>query len=431
MATTSIASISEIELQERIALNERRLNEPYYQLPDVYQEEAAEWPGDKEGRALLAFVCHANMTGRENPCMHEMVRLLPSKLNERGYLGLVKDCIFEQQLSGHSWMLRGLCAYYERYGDDSVKEILYRIAESLYRPCMGHFASYPLKRYYEEGEVSGTSVFMEEGWLLSSDTCCAFMSIDGLSHFYAVTKEPWVRTLLEEMITVFRGIDKSAIKAQTHCSLTASRGMIRMYQQTGEAWYLDGAKEIMSLYENSGMTLTYQNLNWWGRPDSWTEPCAIVDSLMAAGELYKITGDWHYRTLATRIYHNGFAFMQRPNGGAGPDHIVNGEKKILAVNMYEAYFCCTMRLAEGLLYAWDNRSILEAERTGTVSKDEFGRYMDGDWIYAEVQRIEIPEYEKELGITPIMMDGHRLQPIVKCYRLSEEQASAIQLQVCF
>ena len=75
------------ELGERIKRNQNRLLDAYYQIDEVYQEFDAKWPGDKEGRALLAFVNHANMTGFENPCMKPFLKKYPHTINEKGYLG--------------------------------------------------------------------------------------------------------------------------------------------------------------------------------------------------------------------------------------------------------------------------------------------------------------------------------------------------------
>ena len=55
------------ELDERIARSFNRLLGDYYQMPAVFQEYCADWPGDKEGRALLAFVSHYKMTGSVTP----------------------------------------------------------------------------------------------------------------------------------------------------------------------------------------------------------------------------------------------------------------------------------------------------------------------------------------------------------------------------
>ena len=52
------------ELRERIEANERRFDDPYYRIEGVFQPADADWPGDKEGRALLAYVSHYRIFGR-------------------------------------------------------------------------------------------------------------------------------------------------------------------------------------------------------------------------------------------------------------------------------------------------------------------------------------------------------------------------------
>ena len=103
--------IPEKELNERMELNFRRLaDDPYYQIGDVFSPPSYSWMGDKEGRALLAFVSHYRMSGRKIPCMEQMLDKMPSMLNERGFLGDADPALIrEEQLSGHSWLLRGLC----------------------------------------------------------------------------------------------------------------------------------------------------------------------------------------------------------------------------------------------------------------------------------------------------------------------------------
>lgn len=414
-----ILPINSDELDERIALNCQRLAEgDYYHIDQVFSPADYEWYGDKEGRALLAFVSHYKMSGVQIPCMAQMLEQMDAHLNADGYFGPVfEKQIHEQQLSGHSWLLRGLCEYYTQFGDAFCERAIRRIVENLYLPKVGRFSSYPVHRGEAgEGGVSGVSVGAIADWILSSDIGCAFMSIDGLSHAYGVLKDERIRRLLDEMIEVYLGIDKVQLKAQTHCTLTAARGMARMYSQTGLSRYLEGAEELLDLYANGGgMSATYQNLNWWGRPDTWTEPCAIVDSLMLATELYKCTERPEYRTLAARIYHNGLATAQRPNGGAGTDSVVlDGVNDDLFAKLYEAYFCCTMRLAEVLWYIRENREALYAELEGAVRKR--GRvYADGDLLYAEVSGGAEAYAEKT-----VQLDGHILSPLVKYYRVPEE-----------
>ena len=204
--------------------------------------------------------------------------------------------------------------------------------------------------------------------------------------------------------------------------------MMRMYDVTGERHYLNDAAAIYELYvHGGGMTATYQNLNWWGRPNTWTEPCAIVDSLMLALSLYKATGEPSYRTMAARIYHNGLATAQRANGGAGTDSVVCADGvDTLYVKSFEAPFCCTMRLAEGLYTIRENRELLYAEISGTVAKNADGTYSDGDLLYAEVSggAENYAEGTVEVG-------GHRLSPIVPYYRVPRDVMEKSRQKILF
>ena len=427
-----IKRISEEELNERIALNYKRLaDSPYYQIGEVFAPGNYDWPADKEGRALLSFVSHYKISGKKIPCMDEMMKKLPEYLNEKGYMGKIYgDVIAEQQLSGHSWLLRGLCEYYEQFSSDYALGIIKGITDNLFLPTKGRYFAYPIDRTKkDEGDVSGNEIGYFDNWLLSSDVGCAFMSIDGLSHVYKITKSEAVKQLLDEMIDAYLAIDKISLRVQTHCTLTAARGMMRTYSVTSDGRYLDGAKQIYDLYvHGGGMTYTYQNLNWWGRPDSWTEPCAIVDSLMLATELYKATGEEAYRNTAARIYHNGFSTLQRENGGAGTERVVTAESPwdSLVVYSYEAYFCCTMRLAEGLWYINENKELLCAQTAGTVRKNENGVYFDGDIIYALPDEALLPYAEQTVSV-----DGMQLSPIVKYYRVPKEIIESSKQKILF
>lgn len=426
-----IIKVNKEELEERIEKNFRRLQDPYYQIQEVFSDVSYDWPGDKEGRALLAFVCHYVIHGRKIPCMDQLIEMLPEKTNSFCFFGEeYGKVIDEQQISGHSWYLRGLLAYYQQFGDERAFVYAKSTVENLYLPLRGQIASYPLERKQNhEGEVSGSLSEINDGWKLSTDIGCVFMSIDGLSHYYEITGDKNTGDLIKEMQSKFDEIDVVTLKAQTHCCLTAARGFLRMYRVTRDSSYLESSVKTARKYIECGMTDTYQNYNWWGRGETWTEPCAIVDSLMVMTELYKITKKDEYQKLAVRIWHNGFAALQVGNGGAGTDTTVNANQPILHTLLYEAYFCCTMRLAEGLRYVNENQELLYAE-TRELKKDSKNRYMAGDILYAEIKCS--PEWEKDLDRTgEVECDGIRLQPLLKYYRLPKGATDSIQQRVIF
>lgn len=424
--------IDQEELRERIKLNFDHLkNDPYYSIAEVFSPADYSWYGDKEGRALLAFVSHYKISGEKIPCMELMLEQLPGRLNEEGYFGpLYRGSIHEEQLSGHSWLLRGLCEHYQAFGDATSLTAVHRIVRNLYLPLLGKMVTYPTNRSAKQaGGVSGELSESLDGWILSTDIGCAFMSIDGLSHAYEVTRDARVKELLDEMMAVYLAIDKFAMKAQTHCTLTAARGMLRMYRNTSEAKYLHGAEEIFTLYvSGGGMTKTYQNLNWWDRADSWTEPCAIVDSLMVAAELFKFTQREEYRRLAARIYHNGFSTVQRDNGGAGTDTLIcdGSPHQDLYPLLYEAYFCCSMRMAEGLWYISEHQDVLWAEQSGVVEKSTDHTYRDHDILYCLPDEALLP-YAAEGK----QVDGMTLYPIVKAYKVPRDILMASRQKILF
>jgi len=373
-------------LADRIKQNRNRLSEPYYSIEQVFMPYDYGWPGDKEGRALLAFACHRKMGSEPIACLDQMLVALPDRVNQYGYFGLPFEGIFdEQQLSGHSWYLRGLCTCVDFFGRTDLIPLIKATVEHLYLPLIGKIGSYPLGPR-EKGQVSGgTSSVSTEVWRLSTDVGCAFMSIDGLSHAYEITRDRRTLALLDEMIETFSSIDLLAIRAQTHCSLSAARGMLRMYHLLGRKKDLNNAIRIAELYRDHGMTLTFQNKNWWGRDDSWTEPCAIVDSMILFDQLHELTREDQYRRLAVRIAWNGLATAQRPNGGAGCETLVLAQKDCLSVHLYEAPFCCSMRLAEGLLYLKENIKRFEAT-IFSPKRDERGRLMQGDLLMVPYQK---------------------------------------------
>ncbi|MBO4422111.1 MAG: hypothetical protein J5879_01625, partial [Clostridia bacterium] len=337
------------ELGARCALLSGRLETPIYRPDAVFTMDQAGWPGDWEGRAILALTAQAQVTKREPSYLDDIVSAIGAHLNEKGYLGPVYDACSEQQLSGHSWLLRGLCEYYIYRKYDFVLDLIDGIVRGLFLPARGKYGSYPLlpeKR--RGGGMSGETVAAVGGWYISTDTGCAYIPLDGLTQAYEVLgkyrpdekRDAALCDLIDEMIKEFVRIPFVRIGMQTHATLTGLRGVIRRYIQTGRKELLDEAVRIFGLYEEYGMTATFANKNWFGRPE-WTEPCAITDSFMCARQLYAQTDDPHYAELSQLIFYNGVLHAQRGNGGFGCDSCA--EDGVLSMHCYEAYWCCTMR----------------------------------------------------------------------------------------
>ena len=421
------------ELAERISRNFDRMESPLYQPEQLFwsEEESGGWPADKEGRTILALVMDARASGRQPVYLDTIMAMLPQHLNERGYMGTIHQDVDEQQLSGHGWLLRGLCEYHEWTGDTAALDIAKGIAHNLFVPITGRVADYPItvdKRIGGVGDMSGSTQNTVDGWRLSSDIGCVFIGMEGLIHYYKFDRDPAIRKLIDALIQRFLQIDLIGIKAQTHASLTALRGIMRYMDITGDRSLLPAVRERWACYRNHGMTENFENFNWFDRCDTWTEPCAVVDSYMVAVQLWQATRDPRYLADAEQIYYNGLCVSQRANGGFGCDKPVGPEFDDISIHADEAHWCCTMRGGEGLGRVAESSYYVAADtvfvpfyREGALSLPEFRLvqhtgYPFGDEVAVTVDSastrdmvlaLPAPEYLKSVEVS---VNGTAVEP---------------------
>lgn len=343
------------ELAYRSIMSFARLEGKWYRPDEVFTADQHGWPGDWEGRLILGLTLLAQATHRTPAYLDEILSRLPKHLNNKGYVGKIppKGVINEQQIAGHSWLLRGFIEYYKWKGDERVLSYITKMVDNLLLPAKKNYAQYPL---------TTDERFTAMNWQLSQrqskneqhsgtiDTGCAFIMLDGATQAYELLKKPELKELIEEMIARFVKIDLVKIQVQTHATLSALRGVLRFYEIEQNPEHLEIARRIFELYKNEAWTEAYGNYNWFANP-RWTEPCAIIDSFIAAVGLWKNTGDAKYLEDAHNIYYNAIAYGQRINGGFGTDNCVGAEETFLHPYCYESYWCCSMRGGEAFARA--------------------------------------------------------------------------------
>lgn len=347
------------ELAVRAGLNYARLEGQWYRPDEVFQAGKHGWPADWEGRIILALTLLAQSTHRTPAYLDRIIALIPEHLNEKGYFGQItpEGKFDEQHLSGHSWILRGLIEYYNWKRDVTVRQILETILNNYILTAKGYYAKYPID--------PGTR-FQDSTWILSklqtktkhhaetSDAGCAFMLIDGVSQAYELFHWPDLKELADEMIERYLEMDFLTLHIQTHATLSAIRGILRMYELEKDSAYLEKAIKMFNLYKIEAWSEAYGNYNWFGAP-RWTEPCAIIDSFIVAVNLWKYTTKPEYLEDAHRIYFNAICHGNRINGSFGTDRCCGAKETednlfLTPVN-YETYWCCTMRGGEGFSQA--------------------------------------------------------------------------------
>ncbi|MDP4268559.1 MAG: glycoside hydrolase family 127 protein [Bacteroidota bacterium] len=369
------------ELYQRATKNFDRLETDIYYpenvFPAKHHPSSADWPGDKEGRTILGLVMEARATHRTPKYLDEMIRIFPEKLNKKGYLGAVQgETIDEQQLSGHGWLLRGLCEYYLWKKDPKVKTYIIEIINNLVLTTAGHHKEYPInpaERVAGTGGMSGSAANVVKGWKLSTDVGCDFIFMDGVVQAYGLFPSARLKSLVDEMIARFLEMDLVGMKAQTHATLTGLRAVLRYAEITGRKDLLPEVEKRYKLYRELAMTENYENFNWFERPE-WTEPCAIVDSYLLAVQLWQHTQSPKYMEDAHLIYYNAIGHTQRANGGFGCDNCPGPVDNAVSVKADEAFWCCTMRGGEGLAraveYSWfQNKDTLVVPSFYTGSVD--------------------------------------------------------------
>ena len=232
-------------LAQRIQSNLARLQDDIYQPPQVFEDK--NWPGDFVGRTILGLTMDSEAIHQETTLLPMLIDSLPAYLNPKGYLGPdYSPSINEQQLSGHGWLLRGLCEYYRKTGDESVLEVVRSVAENLFVVNKGLYSTYPIaseERTNQGGEASGSIAGQVGNWILSTDIGCVFIGMAGLIDAYEFIPSKAIRQTLDEMVARFLEVDLTGIQAQTHATLSALRGLVKYARLTGDESLLDETLE--------------------------------------------------------------------------------------------------------------------------------------------------------------------------------------------
>jgi len=407
------------ELTIRMEKSFQRLHDKKYQLHIEDSRDSGGWPGDWEGRTLLGLIHLSKVLNQTPKYLNEILDFLFKVTREQGYFGakVIKGEADEQQLSGNSWFLRAICELYQWTGDERALHTIKMMAENLLLPMLGKYNEYPNRPEQRvfEGKASGEKIDgMVNGWHTSSDIGCAYIMLDGATQAFEILKSNTVKQLSDgleqlilEMIENYRKIDFLGISAQTHATLSGARGILRYASLIKDEKLYDFVEEIFELYKNYGMTENFANYNWFKRP-LWTEPCAYVDSFMVAMQLFQKTQKRAYLELAHYIYYNAFGFGQRSNGGFGCDNCVGSESVILMPqkDSYEAFWCCTMRGADGLTTVADDAVF---EDNGKLYINFF---FSGEYTLADGSIIFIESEYPVIGKTRIKYIGQNEKTVI-------------------
>jgi hypothetical protein len=341
-------------LETRAALAFDHLQSDYFQWTNLSRVNFEPFPGDALGRCINALTLLSRVLHREAPpSLQEIVRRTQDLHNPDGYLGprLPESRANEDTLAGHNGYFCGLCEYVRWTDDPRALASLRALAVNLFVPGREAIALY--RRDSEQAA--------KVNWHLSGgDTGQLFLLLDGVTRTYALAPSPELKAAIETMIDRYRTLDLVAISAQTHAMLSAATGILRWYELERRPEDLAFAEFLYKQYRDLAMTETYENDNWFNRPQ-WTEACAVVDSFILAVNLWSTTGKAAYLEDAHLILFNGLLPGQTPEGGFGTGPCVGANGVCRTKRHGEAPFCCSMRGGEGLARAIQYGYFLEPD----------------------------------------------------------------------
>jgi len=332
-------------LKDRAQLSFLRLQEDYYQWESISRVNLDPFPGDAIGRAINGLTLLSQALQEPMPDnLQEIMRRVPELSNADGYLGpqLPASRANEDVLAAHNGYACGLTEYALWTKDPAATESLTRVVTNLFVPARNAIACYR----------ETTDAAAKMNWHLSGgDIGQLFLALDGMTRAYALVPTPEFKATIETAIDRYRKLDLVGINAQTHSMLSATIGILRWHEIQHRPEDLAFAESLYKQYRNLAMTETYENYNWFNRPE-WTEACAVSDSFLLAVNLWRVTGRANYLEDAHLILFNGLLPGQLRNGGFGTGPCVGAATGIYRTKEhFEAPFCCSMRGGEALARA--------------------------------------------------------------------------------
>ena len=304
------------------------------------------YSGDVSGR-FIELAALASPVGKKSPATFApLLAAIPRYQKPDGHFGVDVDLTKTLKagsapipmLWGNARMLVGLVTCAGEYGDPRLLAAAKRLGD-FYVATAEQLCS---PRREAELRATGTA---GNGY-----TCCYFPAIEGLVMLYTATKDERYLRQAERMAETFRKFDALPID-HSHGNLCAWRGILRLYEITGDRRYLDRARAKWDAAVHGGFVWTTGGVGeHWYVSFGVDEGCSESDWLRFCLDLWRFTGETRYLDMAERLLCNQYATNQCSNGGYGARHFEgNAKGPILATGtVEECNFCCSFHGPLGL-----------------------------------------------------------------------------------
>lgn len=210
-------------------------------------------------------------------------------------------------LWGNGRLLLGLVAAYDRFGDPRMLDSAKKLGDFYEKVVIGRFCDPKrVEEYRTKGSYAGAYV------------TCTFEGMEGLVRLYRATKDKRYLETAKRMADFHEAFDTLPVD-HSHGSLSQHEALVMLYQETGEAKYLN---RVIARWERAvkegfinptGGVLEKFWVTGYGRD----EGCSEADWLRLNLMLWRETGQTRYLDMAERLMWTEYLANQWPSGGFG------------------------------------------------------------------------------------------------------------------
>lgn len=293
-----------------------------------------EFSGDVSGRYIGALASVAADRKEEIPELRPLVAELCRLQKPQGYFGasFPAEGVSKQDMAllwGNGRLLIGLLEYARQSHDAQALATAKKLGDFVVR-IAPELNSEKTRAQFESGAFA-------MGYI------CWTQIIEGLVELHRVTGTQQYRTVAEEMA---RRTERRPSE-HSHGFLTSLRGVVDLYEASGDRTHLERAEREWRGVIDSGNLLTPGSI-----PEAWkpkahrTEGCAEADWLRLSLRLWGLTGKHEYLEQAERTLFNEFAMNQFDTGDFGHRVVSRTGSPLGGTDegggTARAWWCCTL-----------------------------------------------------------------------------------------
>jgi len=345
-----------------------RLAKPPYTEPWLRADVSFElnriftnYSGDVSGR-FLELATLTSPPGKRSPqALDKLLKTVASFQKPDGHFGVAVDLARPlpkqsppiPMLWGNARLLVGLVTASQQFRDEKLLTAARRLGD-FYVTTADQLCSPAREPDYRSSGTYG------DGY-----TCCYFPAIEGLAMLYQATKDDRYLKQAERMAEFFTKFDCLPVD-HSHGNLCAWRGILDLYEITGNHAYLDRAKAKWDAAFRGGYVWPLGGVGeHWYIFFPGDEGCSESDWLRFNLDLWRFTGQTRYLDMAQRLLENQYATNQCPNGGYGSAHLEgDAAGPVTALDKIEEWpFCCSfhgplgLHVLKGYLAAGNERGV--------------------------------------------------------------------------